>query len=78
MTKQEKNNYNSMQVKAVYSCGLCGIEILEVLHGINDYVVYRFTGDNTLHRVKIHYGVNKTTFKSVIGNIDFNNCLRCF
>lgn len=76
MTKQEKNNYKNVTVKAVYSCGLVGLEVLDIIHGINDFVVYRYTGDNSIHRAKINYGVNKTTFKSVIGTVNFNDCMR--
>ena len=32
-----------MKVIAVYSMGLCGLEILDITYGIDDFVLYRFS-----------------------------------
>lgn len=77
MTKKEKLNYIDRKPVAIYSCGLVGLELLEVnADGINDNVIYRYTGDNSIHRAKINN--NFTGFKSCIGYVSFNNCFRIY
>ena len=74
MTKQEKMEYNNKKVIAIYSCGLVGLEVLDIQYGINDYIVYRYTGDGSIHRAKINDNYN--SFKSCIGTVKLNECLR--
>lgn len=76
MTKKEKNLYNSKKVIAIYSCGLVGLEVLDIIYSIDDYIIYRYTGDNTIHRAKIYNTGNTSYFNSCIGYVNLNNCLR--
>lgn len=57
MTKQEKDFYKDKRAVAVCSMGLVGLECLDILYGIDDYMIVRgYTGD--LHKVKIYYTDN--------------------
>lgn len=77
MTKTEKMMYSSKKVVGVYAMGLCGIEILDIS---GDVVVYRWnTGTENpadVHRAKINYGVNKTTFRAGRVTVDFSDVMR--
>lgn len=81
MTKQEKLNYSTKKPVAVCSiCGCFGVEILDIIYDINDYIVYRFTGENNIkdiHKSKINYGLNISSFKTSAGySIRLNDCIR--
>lgn len=81
MTKTEKMEYSKKQVVGVYGFSNCGgIEILDILHGIDDFVIYRWnTGTENpadVHRAKINYGVNKTTFRAGRVTVDFSDVMR--
>ena len=44
-----------------------GIEIYDIIYGINDYIVYRFTSHERLHKAKIRYGEKSTSFQGCDG-----------
>lgn len=70
MNKAEKKAYESKEPVAVYPMSNWGgIEILDILYGIEDYVVYRFNfgKPQELHKAKIRYGVNHISFRTSAG-----------
>lgn len=80
MTKKEKQEYENKRPVGVYPMtNWGGIEILDILYGIEDYVVYRFNfGEpQELHRAKIRYGVNHSSFRTSAGySIRLDECMR--
>lgn len=73
MTKEEIKQYKNKRPIAVFcDSNWGGVEILDILHGIDDYVVarYNYGEPQELHRVKINYGVNVQSFR--IGRRTFN------
>ena len=79
MNKTEKANYNNMDVKAVYSMGLIGIEIISIEYDVDDYIIYRYMG--RYHKVKIYYsGYNteneKPYFRFYNRRIYLDECMR--
>lgn len=80
MTKKEKKEYENKRPIGVYCLSNWGgIEILDILYGIDDYVVYRFNfGEpQELHRAKINYGVNHSSFRTSAGySIRLDECMR--
>lgn len=80
MTKEERKKYENKRPVAVYPmCNLGGIEILDILYGIEDYVVYRFNfGEpQKLHRAKIRYGVDHSSFRTLAGySVNLDECMR--
>lgn len=72
MTKEEKAKYSEKKPIAVYPLSnYGGIEILDILYGIDDYVVVRYYG-KSYHKVKL----NGNSFR--IGRLTINliNCMR--
>ena len=66
-----------MDVIATYPvCNTLGIEILDIEHGINDKVVYRFSNDPKIHYSRIYYKVKGECFRTKIGMINLNDCIR--
>ena len=80
MNKAEKKEYEGKQPIAVYpTCNWGGIEILDILYGIEDYVVYRFNygKPKELHKAKIRYGANHSSFKTSAGySVRLDECMR--
>lgn len=80
MTKTEKKKYENEKPVAVYTMNNWGgIEILDILYGIEDYVVYRFNfGEpQELHKAKIRYGVNHSSFRTPAGySVRLDECMR--
>lgn len=80
MTKKERKLYENKTPVAVYPMtNHGGIEILDILYGIDDYVVYRFNfGEpQELHRAKINYSVNHSSFRTSAGySIRLDECMR--
>jgi hypothetical protein len=80
MNKQEKMEYKDKQPVAVYPMSNWGgIEILDILYGIDDSVVYRFNfGEpQEVHRAKINYGVNHSSFRTTAGySVRLDECMR--
>ena len=80
MTKQEKEYYKDKKAVATYGLSNWGgIEIMDILYDINDYVVYRFNfGEpQEVHKAKINYGVNHSSFRTFAGySIRLDDCLR--
>jgi hypothetical protein len=80
MNKQEQMEYKDKQPVAVYPMSNWGgIEILDILYGIDDSVVYRFNfGEpQEVHRAKINYGVNHSSFRTTAGySVRLDECMR--
>lgn len=80
MTKQEKAKYENKEPIAVFvMSNFGGIEILDILYGIDDYVVYRwnFGTPTEVHKAKIHYGANHSSFRTSAGySIRLDECMR--
>lgn len=74
MNKTEKANYNKMDVVAVYSMGLIGIEILSIEYGIDDYIIYRYMDE--IHKVKIYYNTEKPYFRFYNRRVCLDECMR--
>lgn len=66
MTKVEMEQYRDKKPIAVYPMSNWGgVEILDVLHGIDDYVICRYNfgePEDKLHRVKVKYNKNGLPF----------------
>lgn len=75
MTKAEKQSWREAETKAVYSMGYVGLEIKEILYGIEDYIVYVYTGDNSVHKARIYYS-NRFYFKFAGNNVYLDECMR--
>ena len=72
MTKQEKMQYADKKPIAVYPMSNWGgVEILDILYGIEDYVVARYYG-KSYHKVKI----NGNSFRIGRFTIRLDECLR--
>lgn len=80
MTKEEKKVYENKKPVAVYPMtNYGGIEILDIVYGVEDYVVYRFNfgKPQELHRAKIRYGENHSSFRTHAGySIRLDNCMK--
>ena len=80
MTRTEQQRYAEAPVIATYCmCNWGGIEILDILYGIEDYVVYRFNfGEpKEVHKAKIKYGARHDSFKTYAGySIRLDECMR--
>ena len=80
MTKHEQKAYLSKKAIAVFPMTNWGsIEIMDVIYGIDDKVVYRFNfGEpQKCHMAKIRYGINVSSFKTYAGySIRLNDCIR--
>ncbi len=73
-----KNVYlHEIAPKGIYSFGLCGIEILDYIYGIDDYILYRYNGK--LSVVKTYYSSSHDDFYFKFGNmrIYLNEVLIC-
>lgn len=75
MTKAEKNNWREAETKAVYAFGLVGLEIKEILYGIEDYIIYVYTGDNSVHQSKLYYG-DRPYFRFYGHRVYADECMR--
>lgn len=79
MTKEEKKAYENKRPIAVFcDSNWGGLEILDILYGIEDYVVarYNYGEPQELHRVKIRYGVNHISFKIGRRTFRLDECMR--
>ena len=80
MTKKEKKVYEGKRPIAVYGLSNWGgIEILDIIHSIDDYVVYRFNfGEpQELRTAKVRYGANHSSFRTSAGySIRLDECER--
>lgn len=79
MTNKENEVYRNKPVVAVYPLSNWGgIEILDILYGISDFVIYRFNfGEpQEAHRAKIRYGANHSSFRTTAGySIRLDECM---
>ena len=80
MTKQEKNNIINMKTVAYYS-GYSGIEIKDITHGIEDYVIFvadAFVGKGSAHKALIKYTRKGEPYFTFAGNrIRLDDCIHC-
>lgn len=77
MTKREYCENNP--VCAVYSMGLCGLEIHGIEYGIEDYIIYAYVGTDTIysyHKSKIYYGENDSYFVWCGRRIHLSDCMK--
>lgn len=77
MTAEERNYYANKPTIAV--CPITqfeGLKILDIIHGTEDYVVYKF-GDE-VHKAKVSYGNKggKFRFNSLGITLYLDNCIR--
>lgn len=76
MTKEEIKQYENKEPIGIYTLSNWGgIEILDILYGIDDYVVARYYG-KSYHKVKINYGVNHSSFRIGRLTIRLDECMR--
>lgn len=79
-TKEVIEHYNERGPVATYClCNWGGIEILDILYGIDDYVVWRSNygePEEKLHCSKIRYGVNHSSFRAGRLTIRLDECMR--
>jgi len=79
MTKNKKNEYMNKKSVAYYS-GLNGLELKEIEHGINDYMILvsgAWSGTKSVHRVKIQFYKNGDSFINLQGyKINLNEFIR--
>ena len=76
MTKEMKEKYKDAKPIATYCLSNWGgIEILDILYGIDDYVVSRYYGKE-LHCNKINYGVKHSSFRIGRLTIRLDECMR--
>lgn len=68
-------NEEELKIKAVYSFGLEGIEILDILYGVEDKIIWRYSTDKKIHYTKIYYK-NRAYFKADNRKIYLDECLR--
>jgi hypothetical protein len=80
MSKAEQAKYLEKRPVAVYPMtNWGGIEIMDVLYGIDDRIVYRFNfgTPDECHVAKIRYGANHDSFKTTAGySIRLDECMR--
>ena len=83
MTRAEMREYKDKKPIAVYPMSNWGgVEILDIIYGIDDYVVARFNFgdgdvDNRMHRYKIKYNKSGIPFFSMGGNrVRLDECMR--
>lgn len=80
MNKKDQMKYKDKRPVGVYSMSnFGGIEIMDILYGIDDSVVYRFNfGEpQEVHRAKINYGVNHSSFRTTAGySVRLDECMR--
>ena len=77
MTTDEKLRYLEKDTVAYYS-GYGGIEIKEVINGLEDYVIYvsnSFTSNKNVHKVKIHWGERPYFIANGV-RIHLDECIR--
>ena len=81
MTKEEMKAYKDKKPVAVYPMSNWGgIEILDIEHGIDEYVIARFnfgTVEEKLHRIKIEYNKHGVPYFIMSGNrVRLDDCMR--
>ena len=76
MTREEKAKYQDKKAVAVYSMGLVGYEVLDIVYGIDDYIITRYSHDRSLHKTKIYYNNDRTYTKLYGRRVYMDECLR--
>jgi len=81
MTKQEMEQYKDKKPVGVYPmCNHGGVEILDIIYGIEDYVVARYNfgePEEKLHKVKIRSTPSGLPYINLDGNyIRLGECLK--
>lgn len=78
MKKEEKQKFLAMPSIAYYS-GFGGIEIKNIVYGIEDYAVYvagAWINNKTVHKSKIYFYGDDIFFKYHGTKISLNECIR--
>ena len=80
MTKEEMKQYEDKKPIAVYPMNnFGGVEILDVLHGDNDYVIYRYNfsmPEETIHKTKVYYGPKRAYIRIGDATVNIDSCVR--
>lgn len=81
MNKEMKEKYRKqdMPIATYCMCNWGGIEILDILYGIDDYVVWRENygePNKDVHCSKINHGVNHSSFRAGRYTIRLDECMR--
>ena len=80
MKKQEKKEYENRKPIAVYPMNnFGGIEILDIVYGIEDYVIYRwnFGTPTEVHKSKIIFYTSHHSFRTSAGySVRLDECVR--
>ena len=71
-----KNTHKNTKPIGIYNCGLTGLEILNIEHEINDYIIFRDCADNSLHKRMVYYNNDSTYFRYYNKRISLSNCIR--
>ena len=78
MTKAEKQRWRDAETLATYYMGLVGLEIKMIIRGIEDYAVYIYTGDNSVHKSKIYYEAEASYFMFAGHRVRLDECVSIF
>lgn len=80
MTKEEIAKYENKEPIAVYPISNWGgIEILDILYGVDDYVIWRYNfgePEKKLHKAKIKYGPEVASIQAEGSYVRLDNCMR--
>ena len=80
MTREEMKQYQDKRAVGTYCLNNWGgIEILDIQYGIEDYVIWRWnygSTDDVIHRSKIRYGGNHSSFRAGRLTIRLDECMR--
>lgn len=63
-------------VVAVYSMGLQSVCVLAIEYGIDDTIVWRWSGETRKHRSKVRYTDDVPRFRAGGHMIPLNECIR--
>ena len=64
------------KVIGIYPNGLTGLEITDIEHGIEDYIIFRDMSDNSTHKRRIYYNTKNTYFMYYNRRIPLSECMR--
>ena len=78
MTRQEEQQWLTKPTIATYAMGaFAGLEIKEIIHGINNHVIFVDITDHSVHTAKLYYTASTIYFKYHGNYISLSNCLIC-
>ena len=56
---------------------ILSIIIIDIDYSIDDWIKYRYSNEKRVYRSKIRYEDDNPYFKTCLGKIFLNECLRC-